>query len=119
MGHVGQQGPQRADHFGVQYFGGMGNVVHEGPPPQLGFVADDADQVVVGIGHPGHVDRCGRPDDPTSVVLVEVDAGACHGEVEEVLGVDGGHVDGLVVVPDVTGGRGAGFAGIVPALEGG
>ena len=54
-----------------------------------------------------------------NVVLVEADAGAGHRKVEEVLGVDGGHVDRFVVVPDVAGGRRTGLASVIPALEGG
>ena len=119
MGYIGQEGAEGAHHGGAHCLGGNGQVIHEAPPPQLGFVADGAHQVVLGAGDPGHVDARRRPDDLANVVLVEAHVGSSHREIKEVLGVDSGHVLSLEMVPDVAGGRGTGLPGVVPALEGG
>ena len=118
MGYVGQEGPEGTHHGGAHGLSGNGQVVHEAPPAQLGFVADGAHQVVLGTGDPGHVDARRRPDDLANVVLVEAHVGSGHREIKEVFGFDSRHVLGLEMVPDVAGGRGTGLPGVVPALEG-
>jgi len=77
---------------GAHLVGGSDHVVHEGPPAQLRLVSGQDDQVVVGSGDVCGVHARGGPGDVTGTFVVEVDTRAGNREVEEVLGVDCGHL---------------------------
>ncbi len=117
MGDVGQQRPQRADHGGAEGLGRDCEVVHERPPAQLGLVAYGAHQIMGAARYSGNVYAGGGPHDLAGVVVVDAHVRPGHGEVEEVLGVDGGDVLGLEVVAYIARCGGTRFTGVVPSLE--
>ena len=115
VGHVGEERAERDRHGGAGAFDDAGDLFAEQAPAQRGFGTEHEQDV--GAGQRDRPDTDGRPDDRTSVVLVETDGGTHGGEVGERFGVDLGEGVGSPGLDHRAQRRRGCVAGVVPAGE--
>ncbi len=114
--HVRQERAQGEHERALERLGGLQHGGAVGAPAQVGLVADEDDEVGA-AGGGGRPQLGVGPGEVALAVVAHGDHRPGGGEVEEVLGVDGGHVLGVVAVGQPARRAGRRVARVVPALE--